>query len=355
VVGYVSADFRHHSAASCFGPVLRRHDHSRFQINLYSGVRVEDDWTQEFRSLADVWRNAAELSDEALARQIQTDGVDILIDLSAHSEGNRLLAFARKPAPVQITAWGHGGGTGLPMIDYQLTDPVFIPPEVRHPFAETCFDLPCCLTFEAPECADAVRPLPAIAAGFVTFGSLNRFSKVSPEVFERWMRILEAMPDSRLLLKDPMLAAIDPARLELRGSTSRQQHLATCHGIDLALDTFPQNGGIATWEALWMGVPVVALLGGSPAGRLSGAILGAVGLGEWAAEDPDAYLELAVRKASDLDALACLRAELRSRILASPAGNPEHYTHAVEEAYRTLWKRWLSGETAGGAKGGAPW
>jgi len=356
VLGYVSADFKHHSAASAFGPVLRRHDADRFKVVCYSGVQAEDGWTREFRQRADAWRAVAGLSDAALAEQIRSDRIDILIDLSGHSKGNRLPVFGRRPAPVQVTAWGHGGGTGLPAMDYQFTDPVYIPERHRALFAEVCWDLPCCLPFEAPEVAPEVLALPALARGQVTFGSLQRFSKVSPAALASWAGVLARMPGSRLLLKDVMLDdpglqrqvlealaghGIAPDRVEMRGATSHWDHLAAFNDVDIVLDTFPNNGGISTWEALWMGVPVLALLGGNPGSRVSAAILTALGLDAWVAPGEPEYLELALRQAADPEALARFRAGARARIAASAAGDPERYTRAVEAAYRAMWRRWL--------------
>ncbi len=356
VVGYVSADFRRHSAASCFGPVLRHHDRERFRIICYSGVRIEDDWTEQFRNHADGWRSTLDLADDALADQVRRDAVDVLVDLSGHSEGNRLLVFARKPAPVQVTAWGHGGGTGLPTIDVQFTDPIHTPPWARPLFAEQSCDLPCCITFESPALAPPVAAPPVQACGHVTFGSINRIIKMTPAVQDLWARILAAVPGSRLLLKDARFddprsrdlllgtfaeKAIDPGRIELHGFTSHVDHLATCAGIDIMLDTFPQNGGITTWESLWMGAPVLAILGNKPPSRISAAILHALGLDDWIARDEQEYLRLAIERASDRSALARFRQTIRSRILASPAGDPRRYTRTVEAAYRALWHQWL--------------
>jgi len=354
VVGYVSADFGQHSAAACFGPVLKLHDRSNFEVVCYSGVLREDDRTREFRQLASKWRTTLGLSDDALADQVRADGIDILVDLSGHTAGNRLLAFARKPAPIQVTAWGSGTGTGLPVIDYLFSDPVAIPAAVRPLFAETVYDLPCLITFEAPAYAPPVAQLPARSSGCVTFGCLNRFSKVSPAVLALWARIIRAVPGSRLLLKDRALndvavqARIEQAlaqhgigaeRIELRGGSCHQEHLATYGEVDIALDPFPLNGGISTWESLWMGVPVVAKLGNSVPSRISGAILHAIGLSDWAAGDDEHYVALAIRQAGDLGALAQLRRESRTRIAASEAGKPERYTRAVEQAYRNMWLR----------------
>ena len=356
-IGYVSADFCFHSAALCFGPVLRRHDRSHFQVVGYSGVLIEDAWTEGFRQGAALWRSTCGVSDDDLAAMIQADGIDILVDLSGHSKGNRLLTFARKPAPIQVTAWGHGGGTGLPMVDYQFADPVLFPPAERGLFAETCLDLPCAITFEAPSDAPAVGPLPALANGFLTFGSLNRFLKNTPEMLDLWARILVAVPGSRLLLKDralhdsvtraQILAAfaahgVGPDRLSLLGHTSQRDHLDTYNQVDVVLDPFPMNGGITTWEALWMGPPVLAALGEKPGSRLSAAILVALGLEDWVAPTAEAYLALAVAKAGDLEGLARHRRDSRARILGSAAGDPVRYTRAVEAAYRAMWLRWLA-------------
>ncbi len=356
VLGYVSADFKRHSAAACFGPVLRHHDPSAFQVVCYSGVVGEDDLTEEFKHHADRWIPAAGLADDQLAERIRQDRVDILVDLSGHSTGNRLPVFARKPAPIQVTAWGHGGGTGIPAIDYQFTDPIHIPAWARHLFAETAVDLPCCLTFEPPPSAPPVAGLPALRNGFVTFGCLNRFSKVTPALLALWARILAEVPASRLLLKDGVLdeperqrqvlgvfqdCGIGAERIELRGFSSHREHLAAYHEVDLALDSFPQNGGITTWEALWMGVPVVTTLGDHPANRLSAAILGALHLDGWVARDAEGYRNLAVAQAGRLDDLLQFRLGSRQRIAQSPAGSAERYTGAVEAAYRAMWKEWV--------------
>jgi len=356
VLGYVSADFKDHSAAACFGPVLRRHDRSNFQVVCYSGVKVEDELTEDFRRRADKWRSVSDLSDEALAEQIRADGIDILVDLSGHTGGNRLLVFARKPAPIQVSAWGSATGTGLPAIDYLFSDPVAIPAAVRPLFAETVIDLPCLGPFEAPEYMPPVAELPALSRGAVTFGCLNRLGKVTQTALELWARILRAVPGSRLLLKDaafdnPVMQArvrdtlagqdIGAERIELRGGSPRRDHLAAYDDVDIALDPFPHNGGISTWESLWMGVPVVAKLGDSVASRISGAILNAVGLTEWAVDGDDEYAALAARQASELQALAQLRRGMRARVAASPAGNLDRYTRVVEAAYRNMWRAYL--------------
>lgn len=365
VLGYVSRCFMGCSTVSTFLPILQRHSREDFQIICYSDVLGGDDWTQRCRKCSDVWRETAGLSDEALAARIRADGVDILVDLSGHTPGNRLLVFARKPAPIQVTAWGHGGGTGLPMMDYLFADPTAIPPSDRPQLAEEVYDLPCHLTFEAPDSSPDLVELPALTRDYVTFGSLNRYSKITPAVERLWARILVSVPGSRLVLKDTRFEdpaaretvmdafhrlGIAPERIEFRGSTSREGHLAAYGDIDIHLDPFPLNGGVTTWESLWMGTPVVSKLGDTLGSRASGAILRALDLREWVAEDEDGYLAVAVRMAARVEALAEFRCGIRSRILASPAGNPALYTRAVEAAFRAMWIRWLaktSGEPTG--------
>ena len=352
VVGYVSSDFMRHSAAAAFGPVLRHHDKSKFEIVCYSGVVVEDDRTHEFKQLADRWHPVAGMTDAALSEKITADGIDILVDLSGHSGGNRLLTFARKPAPVQVTAWGYATGTGLPAIDYFFSDPVATPAEVRPLFAETVYDLPCFITFAPPAYAPPVSEAPVMRRDFITFGCLNGFHKVSKSNLELWAQILRAVPRSRLLLKDTALAmtsnqsmvrqimaenGIDPERIELRGGSSHQDHLAAYGDIDIALDPFPHNGGITTWEALWMGVPVISKLGNSSSGRNGGAILSALGLHEWVVSEASDYVALAKDKAVRPNELARFRRKIRNIISNSPAGNPVLYTRAVENAYLQMW------------------
>src|SRR5262249_30151622 len=202
VLGYVSSDFRRHSAAATFWPVLRNHDKGQFAVICYSCSATQDQMTEDFRRVADRWIDASQVADEELAERVQTDKVDILIDLSGHSGGNRLGVFARKPAPVQVTAWGHGTGTGMPAIDYLFSDPVTIPAEMRHIYAEKIYDLPCVITPEVPRLDLPRRDPPVLINGYVTFGAFSRIIKISDDAAAVWGRILDAVPRSRLLMKD---------------------------------------------------------------------------------------------------------------------------------------------------------
>jgi predicted O-linked N-acetylglucosamine transferase (SPINDLY family) len=353
VVGYVSADFRRHSAATTFWPVLAHHDKTRFEVICYSCSAIRDDITKDFQRVADRWVDASQLSDAELAARVCADTVDILIDLSGHSGGNRLGVFARKPAPVQVTAWGHGTGTGLSTIDYLFSDPVTIPEAMRPLYAEKIYDLPCVIMSALPPIELPRGEPPVSANGFITFGVFNRITKISDDAVAVWARILHGVPDARLLMKDgaydePPLRdlmrqrfaahGIPGARIDFLGSSPREQHLAAFANTDIGLDPFPQNGGVSTWEALHMGVPVVAKLGHTAPSRLSGAILTSIGMDDWVAPTAADYVARAVRFAALPDHLATLRRELPARIAACPSGNAALYARAVERGYRTMWE-----------------
>jgi predicted O-linked N-acetylglucosamine transferase (SPINDLY family) len=352
VVGYVSSDFRGHSAALGFMPLLHHHDHGHFEIIGYSCHPTSDETTEQCRALTDRWVSGWELSDDRLADRIQADKVDILVDLSGHSAGNRLAMFARKPAPIQVSAIGHVTGTGMPVMDYLLADATLIPAEVRSLFAEKIHDLPCAITIAPPPDIPA-SPLPMIRNGYVTFGVFNRIDKISDPALALWSRLMQALPGSRLVIKhaaidDPLLRdgliarclahGIAEDRLRCLGNSTRPEHLAMFADIDISLDPFPQNGGTSTWESLQMGVPVVTKLGKTASGRIGGAIVRAVGLGDWVADDDDGYVAIARKFGSNPDALAALRAGLPTMVANSEAGNCERYTRLVEEGYRRFWR-----------------
>jgi predicted O-linked N-acetylglucosamine transferase (SPINDLY family) len=350
VLGYVSAEFRERSAAFAYRPVLESHDKTQFEVICYSGSPTEDAVTDCFRHSADRWRNVLQWSDDRLADCIRADKVDILIDLSGHGDGNRLRTFARKPAPIQVTAWGHSTGTGLPTIDYVFSDPVAIPAEARHLFAEQIYDLPCLMIVEPPPAELRCAEPPMASNGYVTYGVLNRVSKISDDVIKVWARILQSDVTSRLLIKDKSLDeasiqrlllerfaghGIAPERILFEGSTSRESHLAAHQRVDICLDPFPQGGGVTTWEALYMGVPVVAKLGNGMTSRVAGAILSSVGMSDWVAADDNEYVEIALR--SSPDRLRTIRGELPG--LIERRCSPAEYTRAVEAAYRTMWQK----------------
>ncbi|MCC6417944.1 MAG: tetratricopeptide repeat protein, partial [Gemmataceae bacterium] len=268
-VGYVSADFRHHSAGFLVLPVLKAHDRAQVQVYCYSGVSKPDYLTERFRALADVWHDMYDLDDDALEALIRRDEIDVLVDLSGHSAGNRLTVFAREPAPVQVTAWGYATGTGLDTMHYFMADPIVVPPEARAAYFEEVVNLPSVLCYEPPDAAPPVAPPPSLANGYVTFGAFNRMEKVSPGVRDAWAAVMLRVPDARLIVKtgrvstdaacqqlvdDLVARGVARERIELRGNTSHQEHLAAHGDIDILLDTFPHGGGVTSVEALLMGV-----------------------------------------------------------------------------------------------------
>ncbi|MGY3451145.1 tetratricopeptide repeat protein [Bradyrhizobium sp. USDA 4353] len=352
-IGYVSSDFRTHSAALVFLPVLRHHDHGAFKVVCYSCSPLQDGMTAQCRAAADVWVDAWQMSDEELADRIEADEVDILVDLSGHSAGNRLPVFARKPAPIQVTAWGSGTGTGVPTMDYFFADPVTVPEAARPLFAEQVYDLPAVITTD-PLQGWQPTPLPMLRKGHVTFGVFNRIDKISEPALALWARLMAELPDSRIVIKNGALDApllrdglvarfvahgIAEERITCLGLSTRDQHIAEFAEIDMSLDPFPQNGGVSTWESLQAGVPVICKLGHSAAARAAAAINTAVGLPDWAAEDDDGYIAIALKYARGPEALAKLRAELPAMVASSAAGNVETYTRKVEEGYRLFWRR----------------
>jgi protein O-GlcNAc transferase len=370
-IGYVSADFARHSAASIFWPVFLAPDRRAVEITCYSEVEHPDDQTARFQAVADRWRSTRGLAPDAMADLIRRDAIDVLVDLSGFTRGNRLLVFARKPAPIQVTAWGYATGTGLSTMDYFFADPVVVPPEEQRYFSEEVIYLPSVLPYTPPPDAPAVAPPPTPTGGALTFGSLNQPSKLSDETLALWARVLEAVPDARLFLKfggmdDPAVGArvrealarrgVAPERLTVRGESCHLDHLAAYGEVDIALDPVPHGGGVTTMEATWMGVPILTLPGDRISSRISASVLTTLELTDWIAASPDEYVALARRHAADPAALAALRAGLRDRLAASPICDAAAYCRAVEAAYRTMWQRWCARQPAGAPRraGGRP-
>ncbi|MGA7807361.1 tetratricopeptide repeat protein [Bradyrhizobium sp.] len=354
VLGYVSGDFRNHSAAYTFRPVLENHDKSRFEVICYSTSAIEDAVTGSFRHVADQWRDVVQWSDDQLTDCIRSDLVDILIDLSGHTQGNRMRTFARKPAPIQVTAWGDGTGTGLPTMDYLFSDPVRVPLDMRHLFAERIYDLPCALIIEPPSAELRAFEPPVISNGYVTYGVFTRASRLSNAVLDVWARILRSDVTSRLLIKDFLLDDVSiqtrllenlaahgimSDRIGLMGSTSREEHLAAYRHVDICLDPFPYGGGVSTWETLHMGVPIVTKLGNGLSNRVGSGFLAAIDMSDWIATDDDQYVDIALR--STPDRLRTIRNQLPD--LIGMRCGPASYTRAVEQAYRTMWEKYCGG------------
>jgi len=356
-IGYVSADFRGHSAAYAFGAMLVLFNDKSFEVIAYSNSAKQDAMTDVFREGVTVWRNIFGLSDDVVADLVREDKIDILVDLSGHSAGNRLLVFARKPAPVQITAWGYATGTGMSAMDVFFSDPVFVPPAEKELYVEQVRYLPCALgTFFTHDSA-VINALPALSGAGITFGSFNRLVKNSDATYAAWAQILCALPESRMIIKtealdDPVTrerviacfvrAGIAADRISLQGKTARDQHLAAFNQIDIALDPFPHGGGVTAMEGLMMGVPVVTLRWPTIAGRLSASILTSLGLTDWIAETQQQYIELAIQKAGEVQSLAALRKALPVILANSVIGDQARYVRCVEHEYRLLWQEWCA-------------
>jgi predicted O-linked N-acetylglucosamine transferase (SPINDLY family) len=360
-VGYVSPDLGNHPVGRFMAPLLSHHDHALFEIFCYSDTARFDVVSEKNRSCVDVWRQTVKLPDEWVADQVRQDAIDILVDLTMHSSANRLLAFARKPAPVQVTYLAYPGSTGLETMDYRLTDPYIDPAEARRDgnYPEESLRLPHTFwCYATPPEACETGLLPAMDSGRLTFGCLNSFSKVSSVILDGWIRLLRQVPDSRLILharegshrqrtRDRLGAAgVDPRRLEFVGFLPTTEYFRQYQRIDIALDTFPYAGGTTTCDALWMGLPVVTLAGQTAISRGGASILSTVGLESLVAQSADQYVRVAAQLAADLPALAALRDGMRARMRASPLMDAAGFARDVEAAYRQIWRRWCAAPRA---------
>jgi protein O-GlcNAc transferase len=352
-IGYVSPDFRQHAASFCTVPLLEHHDHTAFEIVCYSSARDTDWVTDRLKKYSDLWRNCVQFNDEQLAEAIRADQIDILMDMSMHTSENRLLTFARKPAPVQVTWVACPGTTGMEAIDYRLTDPFIDPPgETDAFYAEKSVRLQHSFWAYDPliECPE-IGPLPAMRNGYVTFGSLNKFCKINDGVLDLWARVLKAVPNSRLLLHHTASAAqrwvleklaVDPNRIELVRRDVRYPYLDHYNRIDLSLDPFPYNGHMTSLDGLWMGVPVISLIGKTPVGRAGLSLLPPLGLAELCAKDEDDYVRIAADWAGDLPRSAQVRAGLREKMKSSPLMDGKSLARDVESIYRRIWRDWCA-------------
>jgi len=358
-VGLVSGDLRIHSVGYFLEGLLSHLDPARIELIAYPTNHTEDSLTARLRPYFSAWKPLAGMSDADAARLIHTDGVHILLDLSGHTAHNRLPVFAWKPAPVQVTWLGLPNTTGVSEMDYVLGDLQAIPPEHEHHFSETVWRLPdSYLSFSPPAYPVNVGPLPALSTGYVTFGSFNNLSKMNDAVVRLWARILQSVPNSRLYLKTAQLKdagviertqqrfaayGITPERLLLRGSLgSIADHLSEYNNIDIALDTFPYPGVTTSVEALWMGVPVLSLLGESFLSLSAKSIAHHTGLADWVAVDEDDYVAKAMAHTNDLERLAALRAGLRQQVLASPIFDAPRFARNFEDALWGMWESYLA-------------
>src|SRR5262249_41234445 len=360
-LGYVSPDFCRHSVANFMEPLFEAHDRQRFELFCYAEVKSPDETTRRFQDLADHWRSTVGESDRAIAEQVRRDGVDILVDLAGHTAKARLLVFAQKPAPVQVTWIGFLGTTGLGTMDYIIATRALIPEASRRHYVERVCDVWVYAPFRPPVAVPAESPAPALARGHVTLGCFNNAYKLSDAAVATWCRILAEVPTARLVLKSKSFADADiadafrprfaaprarPPPPPPRRPSPYQEYLASYAELDLALDPFPANGGTTTRDILRVGVPLVTLRGDTMPGRVGAATLAAIGLGELVAATSDEYAAIAVRLASEPARLAWLRREVRRRMEASEMSDTVAATRRIEAAFRDMWRRWCGSGAA---------
>jgi protein O-GlcNAc transferase len=357
-IGFVSADLCDHSVAYFIEPVLAHlAAYPQLSLHAFYNDAIEDLVTQRLRKHLKHWHAIAGLADEVVAQEVRDAGIDILIDLSGHTGGNRLLTFARKPAPIQASWMGYPGTSGMQAMDYYLADRFFLPNErFGEQFTEAFARLPASAPFLPYQEAPAVNTLPALSNGYMTFGSFNRASKISRSIVALWSKLLRALPNSRLLLAGMPAAdkegtliewfaqeGIERSRLSFHVRSDMDHYLALHHQVDICLDTFPYNGGTTTLHALWMGAPTLTLAGSTPASRSGASVLGHVGLETFVADDAEDFVRKGLSWVSNLAALQDIRAGLRERFAKSAMSQPELIAESLQRAFRIMWQRWCNG------------
>lgn len=360
-VGYVSQDFRNRSAAHFIEPIFANHDREKFIIHAYSNTSSSDGMTAKLKAYTKVWAEVGGVADHPMADMIRRDQVDILVDLTGWTGGNRVTVMSRHPAPVRVTYLGYANTTGIPSVQYRMVDSLTDPPGAERLATEKLVRLdPCFLCYAPPEHAPDVAPPPAETTGRpLTFGSFNTQSKLSPQTFDAWARVLKEVPGSRLLLKNMALSdagvrawtvqqiasrGVDAARIECRGETkSPDEHLGMYREVDVALDTFPYNGTTTTAEANWMGVPVVTVEGRSHVSRVGVSLLHATGMSDLIGKDVDEYVAIAAALAGNAARRRELRERLRERVRTSALCDARAFVTRLEAAYRQMWRGWCAG------------
>ncbi len=352
-IGLSSAGFGRHPVGYFTLSVLENTNRQNSSIFIYSDSKHDDDFTTRFKKTADSFRKVTDFTDPELAELIRRDRIDILIDMSGHLAGNRLLAFARKPAPIQMKWVGYAGSTGLSSMDYLIGDRFHNPSNLVEQYREAVLEMPgAYVCYEPPEYAPAVGALPMSVNGYVTFGSCNQPVKYNEDVVRVWARILTSIPNSKLRLKyagmdNPHVCerlteafgshGVSPQSLEFFGRSSHQDFMQFINTIDVALDPFPFSGGLTTCEALWCGVPVVTLPGETFSSRHSHCYVSTVGHPEWSVPTVDEYVRQAIRLAANPDELSSIRSQLRHQMSASLLCDPRHFATAFSSKLRDAW------------------
>ena len=356
-IGYISADFRKHSVAYFFEPLLQHHSSHVVETFCYYNNTLVDETTKRIMSTCDHWRSIFGIANSEVANLIRSDKIDILVDLSGHTGKNSLLVLAQKPAPIQVTWLGYPNTTGLSAIDYRFTDIIADPiGEADKLHSETLLRLPngfqC---FQGNEKVSVGLELPQKTQGHITFGSFNNLSKITPQVIKVWSKILHSVPTSHLLLKSLQLnynknyyldlfkkEDIAEDRIKLYEQLpNMDDHLELYNMIDIGLDPFPYNGATTTCEALWMGVPVITLLGDRHVGRVGASILSNVGLKDFIAQDIDSYIKLSVEMATNTNYLKEIKKTLRKRMQGAPLCDAGSFARDIETSYQDMWRKYL--------------
>ena len=363
-VGYVSPNFRDQVVGRNILPLFEHRNRQEFEVFCYSGVFAGDNVTAEFRRQADRWRSTIGVADEALVGMIREDGVDILVDLTQHMAGNRLPVFARQPAPVQVSFAGYPASTGLEGIGFRISDRHLESEmgdrrwEIGTSRTEQVFLLDSFWCYNPREQKAEINRLPALENGCVTFGSLNNFCKINEPTLKLWARVLATVKGSNLLILSPAGShrqrargifereGIDACRVAFAEPSPRHGYLELYHRLDIVLDPFPYHGHTTSLDALWMGVPVVTLVGKQAVSRAGLSQLSNLALQELAAFSEDDYVGIATRLAGDLARLAELRATLRARMESSPLMDAAGFARNVETSYRQMWQTWCAEQTA---------
>ena len=352
-IGYISPDFRQHSVAYFFEPLLDGHNREAVEVYGYGSIADPDKATARLRDKFDTYRDIIKLTDKEVADLVENDEIDILVDLAGHTGNSRIFVLAYKPAPIQVTWLGYPDTTGMSQVDYRITDSIADPPGSEKFYAEKSYNLPDgFLCYGPDEVMPPVVPLSAIKKGYITFGAFNESNKINPVIIDLWSRILKATPNSKLLLKFKAgrddefrqaclqqfeKAGISGERITICGWVSLQKHLKLYNHVDISLDTYPYNGTTTTCESLLMGVPVISLVGEHHMSRVGLSILTRLGLEFFAASTPDEYVSKATALAAKPDALAKIHAQVRARMAVSPLCNRDLFTKNIEQAYRQMW------------------
>jgi len=354
-VGYISPDFRHHPVPKFFESLLDGHNRRAVEVYAYANVKNPDEMTQYLKPKFDYYRNIVDMDDKSVVDMIEQDKIDILVDLAGHTDNNRLAVLARKPAPIQVTYLGYAGTTGLEQIDYRFTDVLAEPANSQDFHTEELFFLPeGFLCYKPPVLSPPLTSPPVMRKGYITFSSFNNNGKVNLDIMALWAEVLKANEGSRLLMKFQRASeqeikdhyyrqferlGISRERLEIHGWKTFIEHMQLYSEVDIALDIYPYNGTTTTCEALWMGIPVISLVGQRHVSRVGLSLLSRVGMEFFACSRPDEYVAKATALAKKPEALAKIRASMRARMVETLC-NCEKFASYVEQAYRKMWHKW---------------